>query len=162
MPEPGKVMKSGNNTSISNVKESIRCEWLNGGGTVWRQDILKKYPHDEVKSSWAVCEDLIYSYPKSKKYPLYVCQNSKINIEDVSKKLNHFGVCNFQLRVDEGVPKIFEINARHSGTTYIRSMYGFNEIEYILEYVLHNREIDFEIREGIVQRYFDEFFVERQ
>jgi len=80
VPEPGKVLKSGNSTSISNVKESIRCEWLNGGGTVWRQEILKKYPHDEIKSSWAVCEDVIYSYPKSKKYPLYICQNSKINI----------------------------------------------------------------------------------
>ena len=87
VPEPGKVLKSGNTTSICNVKESIRCEWLNGGGTVWRQEILKKYPHDEIKSSWAVCEDVIYSYPKSKKYPLYVCQNSKINIEDVAMRI---------------------------------------------------------------------------
>jgi glycosyltransferase involved in cell wall biosynthesis len=84
VPEPGRVLKSGNCTSISNVKENIRCEWLNGGGTVWRQDILLKYPHAEIKSNWAVCEDVIYSYPKSKKYPLYVCHNSKINIEDVA------------------------------------------------------------------------------
>ena len=84
VPEPGRVLKSGNSTSISNVKESIRSEWLNGGGTVWRQEILLKYPHAEIKSNWAVCEDLIYSYPKSKKYPLYVCCNSKINIEDVA------------------------------------------------------------------------------
>ena len=80
-------------------------------------------------------------------------------IENVSKKLGHFGVCNFQLRVDKGVPKIFEINARHSGTTYIRSMYGFNEIEYIINYVLFNREIEFELSEGKTVRFFDEFFI---
>ena len=67
-PEPGKVLKSGNTTSICNVKESIKCEWLNGGGTVWRQDVLKKYPHDEIKSGWAVCEDIIFSYPKSYRF----------------------------------------------------------------------------------------------
>ena len=88
VPEPGRVLKSGNSTSICNVKENIRSEWLNGGATVWRQDILKKYPHDEVKSSWAVCEDLIYSYPKSRKYPLYVCYDSKIHIEDVEMLRN--------------------------------------------------------------------------
>lgn len=84
-------------------------------------------------------------------------------IEAVSKKLGQFGVCNFQLRVDaKGIPKIFEINARHSGTTYIRSLYGFNEIEYILEYLLNKKEITFTIKEGIVKRYFDEFLVEDQ
>ena len=63
-------------------------------------------------------------------------------IESVSARLNQFGVCNFQLRMDQGVPKIFEINARHSGTTYIRSLYGFNEVEYILELILNKKEID--------------------
>uniref|UniRef100_UPI000CD85CFF ATP-grasp domain-containing protein n=1 Tax=Campylobacter concisus TaxID=199 RepID=UPI000CD85CFF len=46
-------------------------------------------------------------------------------IENISSKLNQFGVCNFQLRLDsDGLPKLFEINARHSGTTYIRALYG--------------------------------------
>ena len=82
-------------------------------------------------------------------------------IEAAAANLDQFGVCNFQLRVDnKGVPKIFEINARHSGTTYIRSLYGFNEIEYLLEYFLNQKEIKFKIKEGIVQRYFEEFFVE--
>lgn len=81
-------------------------------------------------------------------------------IEETSRKLGQFGVCNFQLRVDKnGVPKIFEINARHSGTTYIRSLYGFNEVEYTLEYLLNKREITFDITEGTVKRYFEEFLV---
>ncbi len=81
-------------------------------------------------------------------------------IESVSIKLGQFGACNFQLRVDSDGPKIFEINARHSGTTYIRALYGFNEIEFILNYLLKGEETVFNIKEGIVQRYFEEFFVQ--
>lgn len=84
-------------------------------------------------------------------------------IEKASSTLGQFGVCNFQLRMDkDGIPKIFEINSRHSGTTYIRSLYGYNEIEYILEYLLNDREIQFSLKSGIVKRYFEEFFVENK
>lgn len=84
-------------------------------------------------------------------------------IDKVSESLKgQFGVCNFQLRLDKkGLPKIFEINPRHSGTTYIRSLYGYNEIEYILEYLLNNKQINFLLRHGVVKRYFDEFFLEK-
>ncbi len=77
--------------------------------------------------------------------------------------LKPFGACNFQLRLDsKGVPKIFEINSRHSGTTYIRSLFGYKEIEYIINALLFNKEIEFEIQEGTVVRYYDEFFVQNK
>ena len=37
----GQVLKSGFNTSISNISENIQVQWLNGGSTVWRQNILQ-------------------------------------------------------------------------------------------------------------------------
>jgi len=78
----------------------------------------------------------------------------------VSNKLKPFGACNFQLRLDSsGVPKIFEINSRHSGTTYIRSLFGYKEVEYIINLILFNKGIEFELKEGTVVRYFDEFFI---
>lgn len=81
-------------------------------------------------------------------------------LKDVIEKLKPFGACNFQLRLDaNGQPKIFEINSRHSGTTYIRSLFGYKEIEYIINLLLFNKEIEFELREGTVVRYYDEFFV---
>jgi glycosyltransferase involved in cell wall biosynthesis len=83
VPEPGKILKSGHNTAITKVKENFKSEWLNGGATVWRQDILKNYTHQEIQSSWAVCEDLIYSYPIGKKHPLYICANATIEIENI-------------------------------------------------------------------------------
>ncbi len=81
-------------------------------------------------------------------------------LKEVTELLKPFGACNFQLRLDEnGLPKIFEINSRHSGTTYIRSLFGYKEIEYIINLLLFDKEIDFELREGTVVRYYDEFFV---
>jgi len=81
-------------------------------------------------------------------------------LKEVTERLKPFGACNFQLRLDAaGKPKIFEINSRHSGTTYIRSLFGYKEIEYIINLLLFNKEIDFELREGTVVRYYDEFFV---
>ena len=80
VPEPGRVLKFGSNTSITNVKQNIRCEWLNGGATMWRQHILKNNPHENICSKWAVFEDLIFSYPIGKKYPLYISKDAQIEI----------------------------------------------------------------------------------
>ena len=75
----------------------------------------------------------------------------------IAKKLKPYGACNFQLRIDKkGIPKLFEINPRHSGTTYIRSLFGFNEIIFILKKELENKKFDFKISEGKAIRYFEE------
>lgn len=82
-------------------------------------------------------------------------------LDDVASTLKPFGTCNFQLRIDKnGQPKIFEINARHSGTTFIRAFFGFEEVTYIIEYILGLEHKQFDMREGVVHRYYDEFFVE--
>lgn len=84
------------------------------------------------------------------------------HVHNVAMSLKPFGACNFQLRLDQdGRPKIFEINARHSGTTYIRSLFGFNEVEYILFHVLGLEINDSKLREGVVKRYYEEQFIAR-
>jgi carbamoyl-phosphate synthase large subunit len=84
-------------------------------------------------------------------------------LKEVTECLKPFGACNFQLRLDEnGLPKIFEINSRHSGTTYIRSLFGYKEIEYIINLLLFNKEIEFDLNEGTVVRYYDEFFIAKK
>ena len=51
------------------------------------------------------------------------------SISDIAEALNPFGPCNFQFRLDgSGIPRIFEINARFSGTTYMRTLSGFDEV----------------------------------
>lgn len=82
-------------------------------------------------------------------------------LKDVVSILKPFGACNFQLRLDveTGEPKIFEINSRHSGTTYIRSLFGYKEVEYIIQYLLMGVDKQFDLQEGTVVRYYDEFFM---
>ena len=78
-------------------------------------------------------------------------------VEEISHVLKPFGSCNLQIRLDSnGIPKLFEINPRHSGTTYIRSLFGYNEVIFILKYILENKSIEFNLIEGKVIRYYDE------
>jgi glycosyltransferase involved in cell wall biosynthesis len=79
----GYLLKSGYNTGFGNVNADIKIQYVYGGASVWRLDILKKFPHREIKSKWATCEDLIYSYPIGKLFPLYVCAAAKVRHEHV-------------------------------------------------------------------------------
>ena len=84
----------------------------------------------------------------------------KSYLETVALKLKPYGSCNIQLRLDQnGIPKIFEINPRHSGTTYMRALFGFNEVLAIIEIILLGNEFEFKLKEGTALRYFDEKLV---
>jgi carbamoyl-phosphate synthase large subunit len=80
----------------------------------------------------------------------------------VADLLQAFGPCNFQLRLREGVPYLFEFNARCSGTTYCRTLAGFNEPKMISDYLLRGVEPQFEIRPLTVLRYWNELVVENE
>ncbi|HWA70577.1 MAG TPA: ATP-grasp domain-containing protein [Rhizomicrobium sp.] len=55
---------------------------------------------------------------------------------------NPYGPANFQFRLDaQGRVKVFEINARFSGTTPLRALAGFNEVEMCLRHVLYGEPI---------------------
>lgn len=76
---PGKVLRSGYNTPITGVDDDLKSEWLLGGATAWRRDILESINHKGIASSWAICEDLIFSYPVGKTEGLYVCAKAKVH-----------------------------------------------------------------------------------
>ncbi len=83
-------------------------------------------------------------------------------IHAIAKVLKPNGVCNFQLRVDkDGLPKLFEINARHSGTTHFRCLFNYNEIEMILHHYFPQPDYKKPVKTyGMVLRYFEEKLVE--
>ncbi|WP_210455354.1 ATP-grasp domain-containing protein [Vibrio crassostreae] len=54
-------------------------------------------------------------------------------VKALALKLGIYGSCNFQLRFVDGVPKLFEINSRSSGTTPFCAQLGFNPIEFYLK-----------------------------
>lgn len=88
-----------------------------------------------------------------KDYPIAIYEY----IESIAKELNICGSCNFQLRLNEKQePVLFEINPRFSGTTYMRTLFGFNEVECITKWILDRQHIQFNLHEGQVIRYYDE------
>jgi carbamoyl-phosphate synthase large subunit len=118
----------------------------------------------EVKASIALSRTLregnTYTADFKKDAPVIIYDYLK----KVSLSLKPYGVINFQLRLDQNnIPKIFEINARHSGTTYMRALFGYNEVEYIICYLLKLPLPSMEnIKEGRAVRFYDEFFVENK
>jgi carbamoyl-phosphate synthase large subunit len=54
----------------------------------------------------------------------------------MSEALGPHGPVNFQFRVDGRRVRVFEINARFSGTTPVRALAGFNEVEMTLRKVI--------------------------
>lgn len=56
--------------------------------------------------------------------------------------LGPYGPVNFQFRLDhDNKPKVFEINGRFSGTTPLRALAGFNEVELCLRAMLYGSPI---------------------
>lgn len=68
---------------------------------------------------------------------------SKLNeaVEAAASALKAYGPANFQFRLDNGVPRIFEINGRFSGTTGLRFYAGFNEVELCIKHILFKQPI---------------------
>ena len=59
-----------------------------------------------------------------------------------------------------GVPRLFEINARFSGTTPMRALFGFNEVDLCLRKLILGEEITPPvIRHGTVIRFLEEQFL---
>ncbi|MCF6129902.1 ATP-grasp domain-containing protein [Flavobacterium sp. AS60] len=81
----------------------------------------------------------------------------------IAEKLNADGPVNFQFRILNGKPVIFEINARFSGTTPLRHFFGFNEVEALLLYYLFGKEVKApELNNGIVLRTWSDLFVDEK
>ena len=74
----GRVSITGTNIPIYDLSENIQTQWLPGGFTIWRQEILLEFPQNPLDTSFAAGEDVRFSYPIGKKYNLYVCSNAKV------------------------------------------------------------------------------------
>lgn len=83
-------------------------------------------------------------------------------LRQVLAELQPFGPMNIQLRMREGVPYIFEVNARCSGTTAARALSGFNEPKIVADYLLHNKKPEYTIRKTTIFRYWKELEIDEQ
>lgn len=95
-----------------------------------------------------------YRDENSAKYDEFIMQ--------IAEKLNPDGPVNFQFRIFNDKPVIFEINGRFSGTTPLRHFFGFNEVEALLKYYLFKEEIIAPVlKNGVVLRTWSDLFVQQ-
>jgi len=94
-------------------------------------------------------------------YKAFVVDEPRIAdvVKQAAELLNPFGPCNFQLRIKNGQPCIFEINSRCSGTTGFRALAGFNEPKMCAEYLLEGNQPQFHIKPLSFLRYWNEVVV---
>jgi carbamoyl-phosphate synthase large subunit len=89
------------------------------------------------------------------------CRRFDLFIAQVAEALGGHGPSNFQFRLRGGKPVVFEINARFSGTTPLRAIFGFNEVGALLDWLIDGTPIPTpRLREGIVLRTTSDVFVE--
>lgn len=86
-------------------------------------------------------------------------ENTVFKIMDILKP---FGACNVQLRLQNGVPTVLEINARYSGTTGARALAGFNEPKMIADFLLFGKKPVHKIKKLSILRYWKELLVDNE
>ena len=62
----GAVLRNGQNNSYMSLNSITQTSWLNGAA-MWRKEIAESYGIPFLDASYSICEDLIFSYPQSKK-----------------------------------------------------------------------------------------------
>ena len=84
-------------------------------------------------------------------------------VNGIAQALRPYGPCNFQLRLDSsGAPRLFEINARFSGTTSMRPYFGLNESEFIVKHILGMEIPEVKLKYGKVLRYQEDLFIQEK
>jgi glycosyltransferase involved in cell wall biosynthesis len=110
-PVPGKILLSGINVNYFNISNDIRTQFLGGGYTIWKRSILDEFPQENLNTRWAWGEDVRFSYPIGKKYPLYVCADAKVRHEHVYDQAPPAYVHRYQGR--QGAIAIFYFVSSH-------------------------------------------------
>ena len=81
-------------------------------------------------------------------------------ISKLTKSLKPYGPINFQLRLTERGPIVFEINPRFSGTTPIRALFGVNEVEAVIQKLTGvAAKSEYTEKEGVAIRYFENQYI---
>jgi len=83
-------------------------------------------------------------------------------IKELTLSLNPYGPINFQLRLTDRGPVVFEINPRFSGTTPFRALFGVNEVEAVVNKLAGFEANHYEEKNGVIIRYFENQFIPMQ
>ena len=74
----GVVLPSGWTTAHGSPRADLEVDWLCGGATIWRRDIIERYTYDEWFQGMGFLEDVDYSYHIHEKYRLAVVSSAQV------------------------------------------------------------------------------------
>jgi glycosyltransferase involved in cell wall biosynthesis len=74
----GAVLPSGWTTAPGSPRADLEVDWLCGGATIWRRDIIDHYTYDEWFQGMGFLEDVDYSFNIREKYRLMVVSLARL------------------------------------------------------------------------------------
>jgi glycosyltransferase involved in cell wall biosynthesis len=73
----GLLTKAGSPAQIRAFDSDTQTEWIYGGATFWRKEILSQFRYDEWFSGVGYFEDVDFSYSVSRQFPLAICAGAR-------------------------------------------------------------------------------------
>lgn len=74
---PGRMLPSGWPSQIPAVSETVETEWLYGGATMWRREVIRGFDYDEWYVGHGYGEDVDFSFRVSRTHKLFVVGDAK-------------------------------------------------------------------------------------
>jgi len=75
---PGRLLPSGWPSQIPTLGRTIETDWLYGGATMWRREVIAEFSYDEWYLGHGYGEDVDFSYRVSRQFRLYVLAEAKV------------------------------------------------------------------------------------
>lgn len=75
---PGRVLPSGCTSILGNQQSDIETDWLCGGATIWRREVIDRFPYDEWFAGTGYLEDVDYSFNVRGKYRLALVAGARL------------------------------------------------------------------------------------
>ena len=76
--QPGRVLASGCVSTLGAQPHDTEVEWLCGGATVWRREVVDRYPYDEWFSGTGYLEDVDFSFNVGGRYRLMLVAGARL------------------------------------------------------------------------------------
>jgi carbamoyl-phosphate synthase large subunit len=109
----------------------------------------------KVRASLVMQRELLHGTS----YRIHPVEDAELTraVEEWAARLAAIGPLNFQFRLASQGPICFEINARFSGTTGVRYLFGYNDVELALRHFVFDEPIERPpVSNGVVLRLWDE------
>ena len=78
-PRPGRMLPSGFASTLGFQAANIESDFLYGGASIWRREVIKKYRYDEWFTGTGLWEDVDYSYTVRESYRLVLVADARLS-----------------------------------------------------------------------------------